>query len=111
MAEFKTKGFKQLAAKVDKFKGEIKTRAQKAIMTAVIGVHAEAVKRAPVDTGRLRSSLRFEVREDGLTGEVFTNVFYAPFLEFGTKHISKRPFLFPAFEKARKKLVKDLKRL
>lgn len=111
MAEFKTKGFKALARKVDKFKGEMKERTRRAITGAVLDVHREAIRRAPVDTGRLRSSLRFEVREDGLAGEVFTNVFYAPFLEFGTKNITKRPFLFPAFEKARKKLVKDLKRL
>ena len=111
MAEFKTTGFKQLARKVDKLNGEMKERAQTAITRAVIDVQREAKKTVAVDTGRLRSSIRFEVREDGLAGEVFTDVFYGPFVEFGTVHFAARPFLFPALLKAQSRLVKELKRL
>jgi hypothetical protein len=45
----------------------------------------EAKKHAPVDTGRLRASINFEV--SGLTGRVYTNVDYAKFVEFGHRRI------------------------
>lgn len=54
----------------------------------------------PVDTGRLRSSIRSSgVREDGkgLYVEVGTNVEYATFVEFGTRRQRPQPFLRPAF--------------
>lgn len=49
-------------------------------------VAGEAAKRAPVDTGRLRSSLTYEVEEvsDGWITRVGSNVSYAPAMEFGT---------------------------
>ncbi len=112
-AELRTKGFKQLARKVDKFKGEIKARAKRAVTTAVIDVHREAKTTTAFKnrTGRLRSSIRFEVREDGLAGEVFTDVFYGVFIELGTRFMDARPFLFPPFQKIQKQLVRDLKRI
>jgi hypothetical protein len=45
----------------------------------------EAKKRTPVDTGRLRASINFEV--SGLTGRVYTNVEYAKFVELGHRRI------------------------
>jgi hypothetical protein len=45
----------------------------------------EAKKHAPVDTGRLRASISFEV--SGLSGRVYTNVDYAKYVEFGHRRI------------------------
>jgi hypothetical protein len=45
----------------------------------------EAKKHAPVDTGRLRASINFEV--SGLSGRVYTNVDYAKYVEFGHRRI------------------------
>ena len=51
-------------------------------------VQLRAVGLAPVDTGRLRSSITQEVAP--LRGRVFTNVEYAPHVELGTRpHIIK----------------------
>ncbi len=142
MADFKTKGFKQFAKTLKSFKGEIKGRAKRAIINAVINTQGDAKRllttQGSVDSGRLRSSIRFLVRNDGLAGEVFTDVFYAVFVEFGTKRHTiratkaqalfwkgaahpvvsvehpgtrPRPFLFPAFQKAQKQLIKDMKKL
>lgn len=41
-----------------------------------------ARERSPVDTGRLRSSITYQV--GGREAKIGTNVFYAPFQEFGT---------------------------
>ena len=51
------------------------------------------------DTGRLSNSITANI--DGKRAEVGTNLEYAPWLEFGTRTIEPRPFLFPALEKER----------
>jgi len=46
-------------------------------------VEGRAKKRAPVDTGRYRSSIKTEVQE--LRSIIGSNLVYAPFIEFGTR--------------------------
>ena len=49
-------------------------------------VHAQAKTLAPVDTGNLAGSIHQEVKVKGknIEGRVFTNLQYAPYVEFGT---------------------------
>ena len=49
-------------------------------------IQADAKKLAPVNNGELRNSIKTRVKvENGkATGEVFTNLHYAPYVEFGT---------------------------
>lgn len=56
-----------------------------------------------VVTGRLRGSITWRPGEDGISPyvDVGSNVYYAPFLELGTKRMAARPFLRPALESAR----------
>lgn len=51
---------------------------------------AEAVKRVPVDTSRLKQSIATQTKRNtqGIITEVGSNVPYAPFTEFGTRHIA-----------------------
>lgn len=60
-----------------------------------------------VDTGRLRASYTHEVGEDarGPYVDIGTNVEYAPFLEFGTRHIAPRPHLRPAVEQETQRIA------
>lgn len=54
-----------------------------------------------VVTGRLRSSIsmgRVIKRGNIFVQAIGTNVKYAPFHEFGTKHLPARPFLAPALQ-------------
>jgi hypothetical protein len=55
-----------------------------------------------VRTGRLRSSLTYEITHDGvgLVGRYGTNVFYGFFLETGLKNGRTFPFLRPAISAA-----------
>ena len=62
---------------------------------------------APVDTGFLRAHIRKRVSDDGLAYEIgvreddFADAgkpFYPLYLEFGTRFMSARPFIFPARE-------------
>lgn len=49
-------------------------------------VHGQAKMLAPVDTGNLAESIHQEVtiKADNVEGRVYTNVEYAPYVEFGT---------------------------
>lgn len=63
-----------------------------------IRVQNEARRLAPVDTGRLRSSLQHVMGEDstGPWADVGTNVVYAPHVEYGTSVSPAQPFMRPA---------------
>lgn len=65
-------------------------------------VWATARGLAPVDTGNLQGSLSRDYGkwESGIWGEVYTEVEYAPFQEFGTVNHAAQPFLRPALEAA-----------
>ena len=52
------------------------------------------------DTGRLVANINATVGE--LEAEVGAYINYAPHLEFGTRNMGARPFLFPAFEQNKK---------
>jgi HK97 gp10 family phage protein len=67
-------------------------------------VQNEARRRAPVDTGRLRSSITFTLDTDrrGLVARVGTNVDYAAHVEFGTRHSRAQPYLRPALDTVRR---------
>jgi HK97 gp10 family phage protein len=58
----------------------------KAFWRVTQAIATDAKRGAPVDTGRLRSSINAQVRFSGtqVIGEVGTRVFYAPYMEFGT---------------------------
>lgn len=54
-----------------------------------------------VVSGRLRSSIasgKTQKRGNEYTNRIGTNVKYAPFHEYGTRYLRKRPFLSPAIE-------------
>ena len=53
---------------------------------AIVLVHGQAKELAPVDTGNLAGSIHSELnkRKAQLEGRVYTNLEYAPYVEFGT---------------------------
>lgn len=71
-----------------------------AMRRASIVIERDAKRFAPVDTGRLRSSITHAVRVGGfppvLQGVVGSNVKYAPYMEFGTgTFVGKPPHRMP----------------
>lgn len=67
-----------------------------------IRVESAAKRLAPVDTGRLRSSITWALYRDGrgLYAEVGSRVLYAVFQELGTRYMRAHPFLVPALRAA-----------
>lgn len=103
-----------------------------AVQKALIDTDRNAKRTVPVDTGALRASINMASTPNRLGGMVWTEKPYGPFIEFGTgalvsvpsgreefagqfkgKGVRKvnrkpRPFLFPAFDKARVVLLNEL---
>ncbi len=61
-------------------------------------VKASAGQQVPVKTGQLRGSIYAKVGE--WVAEVGAEASYAVFVEFGTRYMRARPFLYPAVQEA-----------
>ena len=115
-------GLAELQAALKKFPDEFKRASEQVLGQPLALLTREAKSEAPVDTGRLRSSIASQiVRGPGsqIVGKVGTNVEYAIHQEYGTRYQPGKPFLRPALAKHKdrivlmvdKAIVKILKRL
>jgi len=95
---------------MDAYVADLEDKVDQAVQGAGIETEAEAKKAAPVDTGRLRSSIQY-VKQEKMKCSVGTNVLYAPYQEYGTYKTPAHPFLFPAFQIASQHLIDELKEL
>jgi len=76
-------------------------KVKEALEKKMIKALATSQKLAPVDTGRLRSSLTYvDISDSDKIGFALgTPVNYAPHQEFGTENMPPQPFLRPALKK------------
>lgn len=75
------------------------TKEQRNRALEAVGMQAENYAKllCPVDTGNLRNSITHE--QGGENFEVVgSNVFYAPYVEYGTSRSKAQPYLKPAVE-------------
>ena len=84
MASITIKGIDSLIKKLSNISQT--EQVKETMNTAVLLVHGQAKALAPVDTGNLAGSIHPKVITQGKTiiGKVYTNLSYAPFVEFGT---------------------------
>lgn len=83
---------KSLVSKFDGFEHILARRLREGISKYSVMVHGQAIKEAPYDTGRLRSSISsmMDVKAKGLRAIIQPNVKYAIFVHEGTKpHVIK----------------------
>lgn len=123
-----------------RYSKKVKVEVAKDLAEGALNIRNEAVQRAPVNEGRLRTSIYVEKRRgNGLLWEVGTRVKYAPYMEFGTGklvnlreliragfptsyaaqfkgkgvkqvNIQPRPFLFPSYNNEVPKLRKRIRK-
>ena len=86
------------------YPGIIRDAAPEVLEAGSAMVQADAKHLAPVDTGTLRSSIVREVK--GNIAIVGTNVEYAPYVEYGTKRSRAQPFLRPAIDRNRRRIIR-----
>lgn len=66
--------------------GDIKESSRKGLERGAKKIQKNAKYLAPVKTGHLRNSIKTKSKttQDGVEAQVFTNIEYAPYVEFGT---------------------------
>lgn len=79
-------GLDELLANLSGLGGNIKRSCKKGIERGAKKIQKNAKYLAPVKTGHLRNSIKTksETTKDGVKAQVFTNLEYAPYIEFGT---------------------------
>lgn len=106
-------GLKEYNEKLKSLEKVSAKTAYKEVAKAAYGIQRKAKRNCVVLTGRLRSSIAAEVYKTSLTGgsgaEIGTNVYYAPFVEYGTVRSRPKPFLWPALIAQRPEMVKSMK--
>lgn len=89
---------------------DMRAETKKQLARAIIAMEKTAKEKCPVDTGRLRSSIRLRFLREGFAADLFTDVDYAPHVEFGTRRQRAQPFMRPAFVEHRDKIPARFRR-
>lgn len=110
--DVKITGDKEIAARLKALAKQSTSALKRAVTQSSIHVEGEAKSRAPVKTGRLRSSITHEIidNESNITGQIGTNVEYAPHVEFGTIKAKAKPFLVPALLESKDRIISFIKK-
>jgi HK97 gp10 family phage protein len=83
----------------EKFNEKLHAKIVQILTACALIVLADAIRNCPVETGRLRSSLTYEVDDQNLRARVGTNVLYALFVFLGTYKMAARPVLTQSLER------------
>lgn len=97
---------------VDAFDTEkVNERLKKAVAKNSADLHRRASRKVPVDTGFLRRSiLPPSFSSDGLYAIVRATADYAPYVEFGTRFMTARAFMAPAYNEIRQQFLDDVRK-
>ncbi len=108
----KVKGIPEALATLKKYQAKKKEQIKDELRIGAFKVEGLAKDVVAVLTGRLKSSVTTDDSDiEKLIIRVGTNVFYGPYVEFGTKHMEARPYLFPAFFAYENEIVKAIGRV
>lgn len=84
-------GAESLVVELDKFQKDVEKWAKKGIYKTTMTIVNEAKARAPVDLGNLRSSITFEILNNGFDAKINVGANYAIYVEYGTGVFAKGP--------------------
>ncbi len=100
----------QVKNNLPRITSQIEKALSEAVRKAAFSIEAHAKTLCPVDTGLLRNSLQTTV-ESPTKATVGTNVEYAQYQEFGTRHQKGKAFMTPAADAEKKKFEKELQNI
>ena len=93
-------GLDRLLARLDNIAGNeaVMQGIQKGCLKVEASAKTNLTTNHSIVTGLLRASIDHKLDNSSLSGVVFTNVEYAPFVEFGTVNQDAKPYLYPALQ-------------
>ena len=89
-------GVEEFKAAVEKFDSALQRQVHRQLASWAADVKALARQLVPVRTGHLRSTIYAKIRE--WVAEIGAEATYAMFIEFGTRYMRARPYLYPAIQ-------------
>lgn len=89
-------GFEEFKMAMERFDSAMQEHVHKLLAWWAEDVKALAKQLAPVRTGRLRSSIYAKIQD--WVAQIGAEATYALFVEFGTRRMQARPFLYPAIQ-------------
>ena len=90
-------GVEEFKKAVEKLDSAMQRQIHEQLAKWAANVKDAAKQLAPVRTGYLRSSLYAEIQ--GWTAKIGAEASYAGFVEFGTRYMQARPYIYPALQK------------
>jgi HK97 gp10 family phage protein len=90
------KGVEEFQAAMKQFDSGMQGHVHRLLASWATDVKALAKQLVPVRTGHLRQSIYAEVRN--WIARIGAEATYAMFVEFGTRYIQARPYLYPAIQ-------------
>ena len=103
------RGVKETLANINLANSRVRKAVQEQVGKSALNIQREAKKRCPVDTGALRNSITVDFYGE-MSAQIGPHMPYAPYVEFGTRKMPAKPYLFPAFEEERPKFEEELAR-
>ena len=81
---------------MERFDSAMQTHVHEQLASWAAEVKASATQRVPVKTGNLRSTIFAKVQE--WVAEIGAEATYALYVEFGTRHMLAKPYIYPALQ-------------
>ncbi len=100
------RGVPKLLRKIDMKNAAVRRAVQRQVNKSALAIQREAKRRCPVRTGALRNSITVDFG----VGEAWIgpHMPYAAYVEYGTRRMAARPYLYPAFEQEKPKFEQNL---
>jgi HK97 gp10 family phage protein len=89
-------GVEEFKAAMERFDSGMQNHVYRQLASWASNVKALAQQHAPVRTGYLRGSIYAKIHE--WVAEIGVEATYALYVEFGTRYMQARPYLFPAIQ-------------
>ena len=74
-------------------------------------MHQTAQIICPNRKGHLQASIRLDIVDNGFTAEVAPHMYYAGYVEWGTRYMAAQPYIRPAFMQESARFKADLAKL
>jgi HK97 gp10 family phage protein len=100
----------KLISRIGSYTRRVERELERVVLLTMLAIEARAKIAAPVRTGNLRDSITSQ-QISSLSAIVGATADYAPYVEFGTRYMQARPFLFPAFEAEKRDFQRQIARI